>query len=190
MTQCIVELLKIFEALEELLFSLQCLSLFDWGLFPMMKYIIPKQNHYWKQESPIKSHKFLSLAVTWAGVSGSCICSVVWSREVLPHPGLERTKQPTGDFQTMSACSPGQILLVSLGRMTQVYSAIVHGIQTFPCLYLSLCLSTPLLLPQFEAVELPWILILILKVGFLMFFFWDHFWSVLGMIDWCLVWWK
>lgn len=69
--------------------------------FPTMRYITPKQNHYWKQESPVKSHNFLSLAVTWGGVSGSCICSVVWSREVLPHPGLETTKQPTSDFQTL-----------------------------------------------------------------------------------------
>lgn len=171
MTQCIVELLEIFEALEELLFSLQCLSLLVWVFFPMVKYITPKGNHFWKQESPIKSHKLLSLAVTWAGVFGSCICSVVWSREVFPHHGLERTKQPTSDFQTLNICKfswtdtlalsrkNGSWMLSNCASDSNISLFMSHDVYPFLCCFLSLRLF-----------ELPWILILILKVGFLMFF--------------------
>lgn len=175
MSQCIVELLKIFEALQELLFF-HCL----FGFF------LPNDEVHNCKTKPLlgirKSNQKAQNSVISCSLSWSfwkLHLFRVWSREVLPHPGLERIQQPTSDFQTFDICR----FSWTDARIAQVCSAIVHQIHIFPCLYLSWCLSIPLLLPQFEAVGASADFNTNPESWFLHLFF--HL-RLFGMIDWCL----
>lgn len=189
MTQCIVELLQIFEALEELLFSLQCLSLFVWGFFPEDKVDNTKTKPLLETRKSNQKPQVsvISCDLSWSFWKLFLVSSLREGGFASPWLGKNQTPQVVSTHLT-SVGSPGLMLLLCLGRAAQVCSTIVH--QIFHCFISHDVCPFLFCFLSLRLFELLWILILILKVGFLMFFFRDSFWSILGLMDWCLVWWK